>query len=52
MTVGAESARVLMVGGDKVLLDVSAAHIGLKYALDVQLSDSSVAALNKLVAED
>jgi len=52
MTVGAESARVLMVGGDKVLLDVSAAHIGLKYALDVQLADSANTALNKLVAED
>jgi PAS domain S-box-containing protein len=52
MSVVTESAKILMVGGDEVILGTSAAHMGFKYTLDVQLADSATEALKKLVSQD
>ncbi|MDD1767182.1 MAG: PAS domain S-box protein [Methanomassiliicoccales archaeon] len=52
MSGGTESAKILMVGGDEVVLGTSAAHMGFKYALDVQMADSAAEALKKLVSQD
>ncbi|MBM3300677.1 MAG: response regulator, partial [Deltaproteobacteria bacterium] len=52
MPVRPESAKILMVGGEEVVLGTSAAYIGFKYELDVQTADSGTEALKKLVSDD